>query len=639
MEPSKNLPPKSPFVKSRRKDSSPLSFLSSPLTFASLGPSSRVLNLEKEKVRVVARVRPVLNREKIEEEKTPTSCLFSEKGSDTNIVTIEDRARLLKYEVDGFYDENALNTSIFRQEVEPLLPVVFAGNNATVMSYGATGSGKTHTMQGLDSDEGIMPLAVKSFLKKVKEFEEGAQIKVSYLEIYKDKCYDLLCEEAHGDLSLFTDAQQKVSIPKLSQEKVETLEHFNTIFQQGCARRHTEETNLNQKSSRSHGILLLEFSRLDDDNTTIIGKFHLIDLAGNEDNRRTGNEGPRMSESVEINQSLLSLKKVIRALNKGDKHVPYRESKLTRVLQDSLGGDSFSTLIACLNPLQKLEAINTLELAAESREITFCPIPKQSIVSQASVEEKLKLWKEARVKSQSQVDTPQSRQRMTMSGRSSFTSCRISSPIATLQSRQSMAISGRSPLTRCSWDSSVRSKSNVEQSTPKMRKNVSLGSKNILSSLGDVENFAFSDTKQSLPVHEEESNYSSIDNETEGAVSTPEEENLNEVVNSTPEPYRTPSSSMDESAKNFHDALCHTMNTAQRDKLMELKGIGSVRANAIISMRALTPITNLDSLQKVGMSRALTDKLIFEELMKRRPNPSILEPKTLNMDGVTSNTI
>eukprot|EP00897_Mesotaenium_endlicherianum_P011065 jgi/Mesen1/9988/ME000072S09399 len=149
--------------------------------------------------------------------------------------------------------------------------------------------------------------------------------------------------------------------------EIATVEEFGAVFNAGCQRRRTGATGLNDVSSRSHAVLMVSVSRAG--GAGGVGRMHLVDLAGNEDNRRTGNGGVRIAESSGINQSLFALSKVVAALINGDSRVPYRDSKLTRLLQDSLGGNSRSLMVACLNPGNYQEAAHTLALGAKSRQV------------------------------------------------------------------------------------------------------------------------------------------------------------------------------------------------------------------------------------------------------------------------------
>ena len=252
-----------------------------------------------------------------------------------------------------------------------------------------TGAGKTHTMQGTLEEPGVIPRAVESLItmanekdssntnKKNKKIVPTATLTISYLEIYNEKVYDLLSPK-DADLPIREDQARNIFIPNLEEVTIQSIEDFKKTYANGCRNRTTASTKLNSKSSRSHAILIVKviYREPQPPHRTLTGKLHLIDLAGSEDNRWTDNKGIRLTESSNINQSLFVLGKVVHALNRGQNRVPYRDSKLTRLLQDSLGGNSYSVMIANIAPGLAFffDTYNTLNFASKSRLIVNKPM-------------------------------------------------------------------------------------------------------------------------------------------------------------------------------------------------------------------------------------------------------------------------
>uniref|UniRef100_A0A8D0JP63 Kinesin-like protein n=1 Tax=Sus scrofa TaxID=9823 RepID=A0A8D0JP63_PIG len=247
--------------------------------------------------------------------------------------------------------------------------------------------GKTHTMLGSPEQPGVIPRALMDLLQLTRE--EGAEgrpwalsVTMSYLEIYQEKVLDLL-EPSSGDLVIREDCRGNILIPGLTQKPITSFADFEQHFLPASRNRTVGATRLNQRSSRSHAVLLVKV----DQRERLApfrqreGKLYLIDLAGSEDNRRTGNKGLRLKESGAINASLFVLGKVVDALNQGLPRVPYRDSKLTRLLQDSLGGSAHSILIANIAPERRfyLDTVSALNFAARSKEVINRPFTNERL--------------------------------------------------------------------------------------------------------------------------------------------------------------------------------------------------------------------------------------------------------------------
>ncbi|KAL6600494.1 hypothetical protein ACP70R_045294 [Stipagrostis hirtigluma subsp. patula] len=319
------------------------------------------------------------------------------------------------------------SAAMFDECVAPLVDGLFQGYNATVLAYGQTGSGKTYTMGTAckeGSHIGIIPRAMAALFEKIESLKSQVefQLRVSFIEILKEEVRDLLdpasatvgkVENGNGHAKLSVPGKPPVQIREGSngvitlagstEVHVSTQKEMTACLEQGSLSRATGSTNMNNQSSRSHAIftITLEQMRKTDPIMTSDGmpieemnedylcaKLHLVDLAGSERAKRTGSDGLRFKEGVHINRGLLALGNVISALGDEKKrkegaHVPYRDSKLTRLLQDSLGGNSKTVMIACISPadINAEETLNTLKYANRARNIQNKPIVNRNPVA------------------------------------------------------------------------------------------------------------------------------------------------------------------------------------------------------------------------------------------------------------------
>lgn len=319
------------------------------------------------------------------------------------------------------------SAAMFDECVAPLVDGLFQGYNATVLAYGQTGSGKTYTMGTAckeGSHIGIIPRAMAALFDKIENLKTQVefQLRVSFIEILKEEVRDLLdptaatvgkAENGNGHAKLSVPGKPPVQIREASngvitlagstEVHVTTQKEMAACLEQGSLSRATGSTNMNNQSSRSHAIftITLEQMRKIDPIMTADGmpieemnedylcaKLHLVDLAGSERAKRTGSDGLRFKEGVHINRGLLALGNVISALGDEKKrkegaHVPYRDSKLTRLLQDSLGGNSKTVMIACISPadINAEETLNTLKYANRARNIQNKPIVNRNPIA------------------------------------------------------------------------------------------------------------------------------------------------------------------------------------------------------------------------------------------------------------------
>lgn len=346
------------------------------------------------RVRVAVRLRPSVDQAAGEND---GPCVRGLDSCSLEVANWRNHQETLKYQFDAFYGERSCQQDIYAGSVQPILRHLLEGQNASVLAYGPTGAGKTHTMLGSPEQPGVIPRALMDLLQLTRE--QGAEgqpwalsVTMSYLEIYQEKVLDLL-EPSSGDLVIREDCRGNILIPGLTQKPITSFTDFERHFLPASRNRTVGATRLNQRSSRSHAVLLVKV----DQRERLApfrqreGKLYLIDLAGSEDNRRTGNKGLRLKESTAINTSLFVLGKVVDALNQGSQRVPYRDSKLTRLLQDSLGGSAHSILIANIAPERRffLDTVSALNFAARSKEVINRPFTNESLQPPAMAPVKL----------------------------------------------------------------------------------------------------------------------------------------------------------------------------------------------------------------------------------------------------------
>ncbi|KAJ3558283.1 hypothetical protein NM688_g1017 [Phlebia brevispora] len=336
------------------------------------------------KVKIAARLRPTIAGElnddgvKIEHKEDGVSFI--------SVPNPRDITQIFKFPFTSCYDQSASQEDIFEKDVRPLIDIVYSGVvsgmhilTVTVFAYGVTSSGKTHTMQGTKSQPGIIPRAVEALFERQSCLQRyQASLAVSYMEIYKDEVYDLLVTRDNAPkLPVRENDAGQVFVANLSSIPIESVAEFDRLYARAMKSRSVASTNLNRASSRSHAILTVVVTLTDPaENKTLSGKLNLVDLAGSENNKMTGNDPSRMAESAAINKSLSVLGQVVHALNQGASRIPYRNSKLTRLLQDALGGSSIGLLICNLAPGIKFrqDTLNTLNFAVRTKNIENKPV-------------------------------------------------------------------------------------------------------------------------------------------------------------------------------------------------------------------------------------------------------------------------
>uniref|UniRef100_A0A3Q3JNB4 Kinesin motor domain-containing protein n=1 Tax=Monopterus albus TaxID=43700 RepID=A0A3Q3JNB4_MONAL len=363
------------------------------------------------------RIRPQLAKEKIE---GCHICTYVMPG-EPQVILGKDKA----FTYDYMFDMDSQQDSIYTACTEKLVEGCFEGYNATVFAYGQTGSGKTYTMGTgfdvniVDEELGIIPRAVHHLFKGIEERRQAAQeqgrpvpefkINAQFLELYNEEVLDLfdstrdMKQKSH--IKIHEDATGGIYTVGVTTRSVSSEAEMLQCLKLGALSRTTASTQMNVQSSRSHAIFTIHLCQVRvcqdnetdnrvsngnsemDEYETLTAKFHFVDLAGSERLKRTGATGDRAKEGISINCGLLALGNVISALGDRSKrasHVPYRDSKLTRLLQDSLGGNSQTVMIACISPSDRdfMETLNTLKYANRARNIKNKVIVNQDKASQ-----------------------------------------------------------------------------------------------------------------------------------------------------------------------------------------------------------------------------------------------------------------
>nr|XP_057933110.1 kinesin-like protein KIF21A isoform X2 [Doryrhamphus excisus] len=377
---------------------------------------------DESSVRVALRIRPQLAREKIE---GCHICTYVMPG-EPQVFLGKDKA----FTYDYVFDMDTQQDAIYTNCTERLIDGCFEGYNATIFAYGQTGSGKTYTMgTGFDvnigEDElGIIPRAVNHLFRGIEERRQAAteqgkpvpefKINAQFLELYNEEVLDLFdttrdieTRRQKSNVRIHEDASGGIYTVGVTTRSVTSAAEMIQCLKLGALSRTTASTQMNVQSSRSHAIFTIHLCQVrmcspDNENTTdkriandseidefetLTAKFHFVDLAGSERLKRTGATGDRAKEGISINCGLLALGNVISALgdrSKRSTHVPYRDSKLTRLLQDSLGGNSQTVMIACISPSDRdfMETLNTLKYANRARNIKNKVVVNQDRASQ-----------------------------------------------------------------------------------------------------------------------------------------------------------------------------------------------------------------------------------------------------------------
>eukprot|EP00439_Symbiodinium_sp_Y106_P077114 s326_g16.t1 len=344
--------------------------------------------------RVVIRVRPPLDRELsspvwqhvVSVTGTSQICLYetiAEMNAGDRASGTSQVVNTHTFTFDHVYDQIASQPDVYTSTARSSVMSALDGYNATILAYGPTGTGKTYTMEGCQGQDGhgIIPRSMEDIFQHIQEAQNGHasfQVRASYLQIYNEVISDLLKPD-RSHLMIREDRRKGVFVEGLSEWLCRSPDEVQTLMEHGSSARATAQTGANDTSSRSHAvfIIVVEHETLEGKRT---GRLNLVDLAGSERPRLTGATGQRLEETKKINQSLSALGNVISALTEQRgpvcrPHVPYRDSKLTRLLEDSLGGNCRTTMMAMVSPAAEAfaESLSTLKFAQRAKGVVTTP--------------------------------------------------------------------------------------------------------------------------------------------------------------------------------------------------------------------------------------------------------------------------
>ncbi|CAH2001133.1 unnamed protein product [Acanthoscelides obtectus] len=327
----------------------------------------------EDSIKVVCRFRPLNDSE----EKAGSKFVVKfPQGGDDNCISIAGKVYLF----DKVFKPNASQEKVYNEAAKSIVTDVLSGFNGTIFAYGQTSSGKTHTMEGVlvftgdPQKQGIIPRIVNDIFNHIYAMEENLEfhIKVSYFEIYMDKIRDLLDGATERFVSSPEEVFEAIEEGK-SNRHIAVTSKIDSLRLIGIFLTYLIFTDMNEHSSRSHSVFLINVKQENLENQKkLSGKLYLVDLAGSEKVSKTGAEGTVLDEAKNINKSLSALGNVISALADGNKsHIPYRDSKLTRILQESLGGNARTTIVICCSPasFNEAETKSTLEFGKRSVQI------------------------------------------------------------------------------------------------------------------------------------------------------------------------------------------------------------------------------------------------------------------------------
>ncbi|KAJ8379945.1 hypothetical protein SKAU_G00007230 [Synaphobranchus kaupii] len=340
---------------------------------------------EESAVKVCVRVRPLIQREEASAENAEPVPLYW-KADKQAVHQIDDGNVTKSFSFDRVFSAEESTNQLYQDIAKPLVVSAVEGYNGTIFAYGQTSSGKTFTMMGCSGIPGVIPLAMEDVFQTIKNCpKKEFLLRVSYMEIYNETVTDLLCESwKRKPLEIREGNYKNVYVADLTEELVTSAEQALSWIRKGEKNRHYGKTKMNQRSSRSHAIfrMILESRESSDpasgenaDGAIIVSHLNLVDLAGAERASQTGAEGARLKEGCNINRSLFTLGQVIKKLSDDNQggFTNYRDSKLTRILQNSLGGNAKTVIICNITPATVEETLSTLQFASAAKRMKNDP--------------------------------------------------------------------------------------------------------------------------------------------------------------------------------------------------------------------------------------------------------------------------
>ena len=372
---------------------------------------------KSQNIRVICRIRPENEREKNSLYK---SCIdvLSDKTVKINPVTNPNNNSAISKEepheftFDHIFPNTTIQQDVFDYAAKPLINGLFEGINCTLFCYGQTSSGKTFTMEGIRNDNvlrGIIPRSMEFIFDKINSISNNIEfsVKCSYYQIYNEKIQDLL-DTRKTDLQIREDKNKGIWVDNCTEIYVSNSKEMTEVFDCGANNRTVAATEMNKGSSRSHSLFVVTiFQKNTVTDSTKSAKVFFVDLAGSEKMSKTGiTGGVGLKEAQNINKSLMTLGMVINALTENAQHVPYRDSKLTRVLQESIGGNSQTTLIITVtsNGSNQSESLSTLRFGQRAKLIKNKVVAntvksvKELMIKIKELEEKIKKLESAKGK-------------------------------------------------------------------------------------------------------------------------------------------------------------------------------------------------------------------------------------------------